>query len=157
MNAVIAQASTAKAHQVHPQSFHPQVRAVLKRGADHLWPVKEIAQLLDLSERAVQLMLENGVLDSTSYPTRKNVCSRTRKVRSGSLLLYLVKNSTEMSEADLIASLGIILDQLPTSVLTQMVGYLQQKIARRASRPVLILTAEPAVKMIQDDLFSKSV
>jgi hypothetical protein len=77
-----------------------------------------------------------------------------RRARAGSLLLYLVKNSSEMSEADTLGSLGVILDQLPSSVLTQLISYLQKKVAARASQPVLVVTADaPMQATAQMDLF----
>jgi hypothetical protein len=154
MHPVIRPASTVKPQQVHALSYHPQIRKVLKGGPDKMWDVKEIMDLIGFRERAVQEMLANGTLDNTSYPTTKTVQRPRRRARAGSLLLYLVKNSSEMSEADTLGSLGVILDQLPSSVLTQLISYLQKKVAARASQPVLVVTAEaPMQATAQMDLF----
>jgi hypothetical protein len=154
MIATITPASTVKPQQIHPLSYSPKIRAVLKAGADREWEVKDIAALLNLSERAVQEMIHDGTMASTAYPTKPAQQKPRRRVSAGSLLLYMVRNSTELSEADVLGALSVILDQLPSTILSQLVTHLQRHLQRRASQPVLVIAEESARRPVQFDLFA---
>jgi hypothetical protein len=149
-----AQIHPAKPQQAHALSYHPQIRAVLKAGADKMWDVKDLMTLMGMDKRAVQRMLEGGVMASTHYPTAKVVLKPRRRVTAGSVLLYLVKNSTSVNETDALAALGVILDQMPSTTLNQLVAYLQKKLLRRATQPALVITAEDPRSASQMDLFT---
>lgn len=156
MHATIQPAKSAKPAEHHGLSYHPQIRAVLKRGAEHLWNVKDLMELLQLTERPVQDMLASGIFTTSSFPTKKAAKNPRRKTTTGSLLLYLLQHSSEVPQADIIASLAIILEQLPDSVLHHLVTHVQQKLARRASRPVIVLREQEPVSTAgaQGDLFA---
>lgn len=127
----------------HSLSHNPVIRAVIKAGSSKLWGTKDLEELLGVSERSAQCLLADGIPSSLKFPAKGSGRS-VRKVTSGSLLLYLLKNAREEPQSEVLAALGLIVDELPTAVLSQLVGFLQKKITRRASRLVVVVSeAEP--------------
>lgn len=159
MHLSIQPAKTAPAHEHHALSHHPLIRAVLKKGPSFLWTVKDIMEITQLTERPVQEMLSDGVISTISLPTRKDSYNSKprRKCTSGSLLIYLLKNSQEVPEAETLGALDIILGQLNDRILKLLLDHIPKLIASRASRAVIVCKdAAPQVPGSQLDLFSAS-
>lgn len=155
MHLSIQPAKTAKPHEHHALSNHPLIRAVLKRGPDFLWAVKDIMAITQLTERPVQEMLADGVISTITLPTNKGGSKPRRKCTSSSLLLYLLKNSSEVPEAETLGALDIILSHLPDRLLLLLADHIPKRIAERASRAVIVQRdAPPAHPSSQLDLFS---
>lgn len=157
MNTSIRTAGTVTPpYREHSLSHNPVIRTVLKAGPDKLWGSKDLQELLGLCERSAQYLLTDGLPSVLRFPV-KGRCRSVRKVTSGALLLYLIRNAREESQSEVLAALGVILEELPTDVLTQLIGYLQKKVLRRASRPVVVVSeSEPGAPRQpgQLDLFS---
>ena len=129
-------------YREHSLSHNPVIRAVLKAGPAKLWGVKDLVELLGVSERSAQILLAEGIPSVLSFPCRGRGRKNGKKVTSGSLLLYLLRNAREEPQSEILAALGVILDELPTAILSQLVTHLQKKVTRRSARLVVVVSEE---------------
>ena len=156
MHLSIQPSKTAPAHEHHALSHHPLIRVVLKKGPNFLWSVKDIMEATQLTERTVQEMLADGVISTITLNTRKESHNSKprRKCTSGSLLIYLLKNSQEVPEAETLGALDIILGQLNDRILKLLLDHIPKLIASRASRAVIVCKdAAPKPADTQTELF----
>ena len=148
------QPATAHNRQdTHFLSHHPSVRKVLKAGADKLWCPQEIADIIQVDVRVAQCLLERGTIASTCSPGRGKGLKKRRRCTSASLLLYILSNSQEVPEAEIIASLGLICAQLPDRHLQALSDHCLATIKRRQGRAILSLRPA-ALPAHQPDLFA---
>lgn len=133
---------------IHPLSHHPVVRRLIEAGPDKEWSSGEVAGLLGLSERAVQLLAADGRVGFTTYPTRaahgRKPGRLIRRFTTHSLLVYVLQYSTEVSEADVLAAWGMIVQRLPLGVLERLQTALAQGIERRRRSKAPVVCVAPA-------------
>ena len=135
-------AHRAPATQVHGNSMHPKVRAVLERGLGSEWNSAEVQELLGLSERATQYLFSMGALHITRYPS-KNTAKTVRRTTGLSLLLYLVKNSDEITEADAQPIVKKVLPLLTNQILEGVAGACKALISARSG---VLVAVKPAAE-----------
>lgn len=147
MSLTIQPARVAPADQVHGLSHHPTVQAILRKGADHLWTVEEVAELFGLAVRSVHQAWQAGLMTTTSYPTRTGGKCTRRRCTSASLLIYFLSHSAEVPQGDVLQSLALIVTQLTDAQLEQVEAACRTLRERRQNRPVLVIgggTDQPA-------------
>ena len=131
-------AHRAPATQVHGNSMHPKVRAVLERGLGSEWNSAEVQELLGLSERATQYLFSMGALHITRYPS-KNTAKTVRRTTGLSLLLYLVK----ITEADAQPIVKKVLPLLTDQLLEGVAGACKALISARSG---VLVAVKPAAE-----------
>lgn len=141
MTITVQPASRAPAQQVHGNSMHPKVRAVLDRGLGAEWTPAEVQGLLKLSMRSAQNLFDSPLLRTSAYPA-KNECN-TRRYTSGlSLLLYLLAHSDEITEADAQPIIKKVLPLLTNQILEGVMGACKALIHKRSGLLVAVKQEE---------------
>lgn len=130
----------APANQVHGNSMHPKVRAVLDRGLNHEWSSKEVKDLLNVDVRSAQQLMNGTHLRSFAHPTKRTE-KAIRRVTGLSLLLYLIKYSDEISEADAQPIIKKVLPLLTNQILEGVMGACKALIHSRSSLMVVVKPA----------------
>lgn len=131
----------APAQQVHGNSMHPKVRAVLERGLDYEWSSKEVKDLLRIDVRSAQQLMNGPHLRSFAHPTKLTE-KAVRRVTGLSLLLYLLKHSDEITEADAQPIIKKVLPLLSNQILEGISGACRALINARSSMLVAVKHAE---------------
>lgn len=129
----------APAQQVHGNSMHPKVRAVLERGLGTEWTSADVQDLLGLSDRAAHYLFSSGMLHITRYPS-KNTTKTIRRTTGLSLLFYLIQNSDEITEDDAQPIIKKVLPLLTNQILEGVVGACKALISARSS---LLMAVKP--------------
>ena len=140
---ITAQSShSAPAKQVHGNSMHRKVRAVLDRGLDHEWSSKEVSDLLGMELRSAQQLMSSVHLKCFAHPT-KNTERGVRRTTGLSLLIYLIRHSDEMTEADALPALKKLLPLLTDIMLEGVIGAARAIIQKRQRVLVVVKEADP--------------
>lgn len=134
-------ANRAPAQQVHGNSMHPKVRAVLDRGLGTEWTSADVQELLGLSERSAHYLFENGLLHTSRYPTKETTYKAVRRTTGLSLLLYLLEYSDEITEADVQPIIKKVLPLLTNQILEGVAGACKALINARSG---LLVAVKPA-------------
>ena len=130
----------APADQVHGNSMHGKVRAVLDRGLDAEWSSKEVAGLLGLDLRGAQyLMCNPELLKSFGHPTKSE--RSLRRTTGLSLLIYILKHSDEITAED---ALPITKKVLPLLTDAHLEGVVAAAKAIIQKRRTVIVAVKPA-------------
>lgn len=141
----------APAQQVHGNSMQPKVRAVLERGLDYEWSSKEVKDLLRIDVRSAQQLMNGPHLRSFAHPTKMSD-KAVRRVTGLGLLLYLIKYSDEITEADAQPIIKKVLPLLTNQILEGVMGACKALIHSRSSLLVIVkqdeapAAAKPAPK-----------
>ena len=131
------------AEQVHGNSMHPKVRAVLDRGLGKEWNYKELAELLGISTRAAQYLMNTGHLRVSGHPTKET--GRSLRRSSGlSVLLYLITHSEEITEADAQPILKKVLPLCTDQILEGVIAACRALISKRSGMLVVVKPAQEA-------------
>jgi|GEM_PF-3379301 len=141
MSHTVQPSHRAPAEQVHGNSLHPKVQAVLVKGLMQEWDYKSIAALLEISERSSHNLMESGLLNVSRYPAKSlNGC--TRRASGLSLLLYLLTHSDEITAEDAQPILKKVLPLLTDSILEGVIAACRSLIIKRSG--VLVVVVKPA-------------
>jgi len=132
----------APAQQVHGNSMHPKVRAVLERGLGTEWTSADVQDLLGLSDRAAHYLFSSGMLHITRYPS-KNTAKTIRRTTGLSLLFYLIQNSDEITEEDALTIIKKVLPLLTNQILEGVMGACKALINARSS---MLVAVKPAAE-----------
>lgn len=127
----------APAKQVHGNSMQPKVRAVLDRGLNHEWTSKEVKDLLNVDVRSAQQLMNGSHLRSFAHPTKRTE-KAMRRVTGLSLLLYLIKYSDEITEADAQPIIKKVLPLLTNQILEGVIGACKALINSRSGLLVVV-------------------
>jgi len=146
MSHTVQPSHRAPAEQVHGNSLHPKVQAVLTRGLMQEWDYKSIAALLEISERSSHNLMESGLLNVSRYPAKSlNGC--TRRASGLSLLLYLLTHSDEITAEDAQPILKKVLPLLTDSILEGVIAACRALINKRSG---VLVVVKPASAPPQD-------
>lgn len=148
MSLTVQPSHAAPPQQVHGNSMHPKVRRVLERGLAHEWTTKEVEELLKLSPRSCQYLFECGLLAVTRYPA-KNENGTKRTCTGLSLLIYLLKYSDEITEADALPAMKKLLPMLTDTMLEGVIGAAREIIRKRQTVLVVVKQAESGERMAE--------
>ncbi|WP_395735140.1 hypothetical protein [Prosthecobacter sp.] len=138
----------APAQQVHGNSMHPKVRAVLDRGLGAEWTLGEVEELLGVSRRSAQYLFDSHLLAITRYPAKAASGRTIRSTLGLSLLVYLIKYSDEFTEADAQPIIKKVLPLLTNQILEGIIGACKALINARSS---LLVAVKPAPEKPQQE------
>lgn len=138
----------APAQQVHGNSMHPKVRAVLDRGLGAEWTSGDVQELLGFSERSTLYLFENGLLHTSRYPTRETPYKAVRRTTGLSLLLYILTYSDEITEADVQPIIKKVLPLLTDHILEGVIGACKALIHSRSG---MLVAVKPAPETPQQE------
>jgi len=147
------------APMVHGNSMLPKMRAVLDRGLHAEWTSKDLVELLGISERGAQYLMNGPHLKGYTHPTRESDVA-VRRASGLSVLLYILKHSDEITEADVLPVMKKMLPLLTDQILEGVMGACRAIISKRSGLLVAVkgdapaAAAKPQAKPEQPDLFS---
>lgn len=142
MSHAVTASKDAPHGQVHGLTMHPKVRAVIARGLDHEWNAHELAELLGVRVRSMQIALEKGTIKTSRYPSA-NGTRFHRRALGVSVLMYLLDHSDEITAADVLPIIKHALPLLNDDRVRQIIAAGEALLKAREDLPVVVKSAEP--------------